>query len=279
MKLAESRGLTLKHVVLTWQGDDLGAQPTREGAERRRLDIQHLAQTLRRKGKLFEYLRVSETHKSGKIHVHLLVIMPYVDQAFLSDVWKRHARGAFRVFIQAVGVRCPYCWPGRNASQKAKRRSMIIPPPGKGRCTNCGYAPDWSLESKWDEVAYAASLEAGKYLSKSEDTSTVVKRLSRTRLWAAECQLKDDRPVAGLCEVCGDEHQVTFVGSEEVLVQNGYGGLLDVRGGSRVVWQAAGGDPCLCWSKHAWQKVVWRESGGTAETGLLDLLEQQKDYG
>ena len=113
---ARRRRVTLKHLVLTWRGDDLGAQPTAAGAKRRALDLAHLAQWLRRDRKsFFEYLKVAETHKSGKVHFHLLAIMPKVKQAELSHKWEDFARKSFKVGISACGIRCPNCWPGRDA--------------------------------------------------------------------------------------------------------------------------------------------------------------------
>ena len=44
---------------------------------------------------------------------------------------------------------------------------MIIPPPGKGSCQNCGYEPD-----DYTEVARYAAWEAGKYLGKALDQET-----------------------------------------------------------------------------------------------------------
>ena len=105
MKCAWENGWPLRMVTTTWQAQDLSAQPTPAGAKRRREDIAHLAQSLRRNGGLFEYVRVAEAHKSGKVHCHFLVVMPYIDQRELSKRWKNFARGSFRVDIRAVGIR------------------------------------------------------------------------------------------------------------------------------------------------------------------------------
>ena len=129
--MARARGETLKLVTPTYQANDLGAQPTPEGAVRRTLDYQHLAQYIRRdRGEIFEYLRVAESHKSGKIHIHALAVMPFIQQADLSDKWRDFARSSFKIDIRAAGMKCPRCYPVKTAPRAEKRRSIIIPPPG-----------------------------------------------------------------------------------------------------------------------------------------------------
>lgn len=264
---AQSLGQTLKHLVLTYQADDLGAQPTKEGANRRRLDVAHLAQWFRRRGQPFEYLRVAETHKSGMIHLHLLAVMPYVKQSDLSAKWADFARGSFRVFIQAVGIRCPHCWPGRGASQERKRRSMIIPPPGKARCANCGYAPDWGLAESWGEAARACAWEAAKYLTKEAGAAGVVKKLTRSAGWRANCCPPKEESSGSYCGVCEDEHSYEFVGQAGRLESEGFVGI-KVATSPVVAYTEAGGLGCGCWG----DKMVWRESRADRAHGLYDLL-------
>jgi len=135
---ARQKRETLKHMVLTWQGDDLGAQDTPEGAERRRLDVQHLWQYIRRDlGFKAEYLRIAETHKSGRIHFHFIGIMPHVDQKKLSARWKKFARGSYIVWVDACFLPCPRCWDS-GLSKREKRRRRIVPWPGTSKCENCG---------------------------------------------------------------------------------------------------------------------------------------------
>ena len=164
LALAEERGQTLKFLTLTAKDGYLGGDPTEKGANRRRLDFQHLAQWIRRSGGTFEYLKVAELTNRGRVHTHALVIMPYIKQKALSAYWMKITGGSYIVDIEAVGMKCPNCWPGRNASRWRKKRSMIIPPPGKGSCQNCGYKPD-----DYTEVARYAAWEAGKYLGKALD--------------------------------------------------------------------------------------------------------------
>ena len=76
LELAKERCQTLKFLTLTACDGYLGGEPTTEGANRRRLDYQHLAQWVRRDGGVFEYLKVAELTKRGRVHTHALVIMP-----------------------------------------------------------------------------------------------------------------------------------------------------------------------------------------------------------
>ena len=75
LALAEERGETLKFITLTAEDDYLGGEPSREGAKRRRLNFQHLAQWIRRAGDTFEYLKVAELTRRGRVHTHALAIM------------------------------------------------------------------------------------------------------------------------------------------------------------------------------------------------------------
>lgn len=49
--------------------------------------VTQLAVKARRKFKTFEYIRILETTKAGWPHYHLLVIAPYIPQAWLSSTW------------------------------------------------------------------------------------------------------------------------------------------------------------------------------------------------
>ena len=105
---------------------------------------------------------------------------------------------------------------------------MIIPPPGKGSCQNCGYQPD-----DYTEVAKYAAWEAGKYLGKALDQETTgeddrgvvkrVKNLTRSKGWPKF--VKEKKPDE-VCEECGAAHKTTFVGTVEKLAEE-YPGLPD----------------------------------------------------
>ena len=127
LEQGREQGVTLMHMVLTWRAGDLAAGIDSSAKRRRQLDFQHLAQWLRRQGKPFEYFKGAETHTNGTVHFHLLAITRYITQRQLSVEWVRCARGAPIVYIQAVGMHRPRCWPGPNAPQRRKRESMIIP--------------------------------------------------------------------------------------------------------------------------------------------------------
>lgn len=262
MVQAECEGLTLKFLTLTWQADDLGAQPTPEGAHRRKLDLQHLVQWVRRdKGEVFEYVRVPEIHKSGKVHDHLVVRMPFVRQQELSKKWKDFARGSFVVDIRAVYAKCPGCWPGPGAAEAVKARSRITPLPGTGWCANCGYRPHpVELERL---IALGAAWEIGKYLGKAP-----VGKVTRSKGWVRPPELSGD---GKLCKGCGDEHTVTYVGPR-LEVEAAHPGLAEALA-FRMAYYPPGGSPCQCWGEH----VTWMESKGRADQGLGDLVGLARD--
>jgi len=204
--LAEARRqrVTLKLLTLTWQGRALGAQPTPEGAERRRLDVQHLVQWLKRrgylpkKGEVFD-LRVAETHRSGKVHLHLYIVLPFVPHAELKAEWETITAGSYVIDLQAVYLKCPRCWVKGQTRAEKKRRS-IVPWPGSGKCSDCGYRV--ADKAAWENVvigetatqtvrsqartasdfkalARGIAVEAGKYLAK-DGTGGVRKKLTRS---------------------------------------------------------------------------------------------------
>ena len=122
---------------------------------------------------------------------------------------------------------------------------MIIPPPGKGSCQNCGYEPD-----DYTEVARYAAWEAGKYLGKALDQETAgesdsavvnrVKNLMRSKGWPKFVRAKKSDEA---CEECEDDHKATFVGFAKKLVEE-YPGLTDeVRG---LACYPSQGAPCEC---------------------------------
>jgi len=176
---ARRQRVTLKLLTLTWRGSSLGAQATSEGAERRRLDQQHLVQWFKRqgylpkKGEVF-YLRVAELHKRGTIHLHLYVIMPYVAHLELKEAWRTITGGSFIIDVQPVYVRCPRCWV-KGQTRREKRRRCITPWPGSGKCSDCGYGAFVGF----NVLARGIAVEAGKYLAK-DGSEGVKKKLTRS---------------------------------------------------------------------------------------------------
>jgi len=258
--MAKARGETLKFLTPTYQGDDLGAQPTPEGAVRRTLDWQHLVQYIRRdRGEIFEYLRVAESHRSGKIHTHALAVSPFIQQAVFPDKWRDFARGSFKIDIRAAGMKCPRCYPVKTAPPAVKRRSIIVPPPGRGECLACGYEPDWTLESTWVEVADAIGFEMAKYLTKESAIGGVKRKLNRSKGWAAECHEKREKVPRSACDECGEVHTVYWDGQESDIA---------LRPGAEFIWWSAaenvawyldkpGHGPCNCFGDD----VGWRAFG------------------
>jgi len=252
-------GETLKHVTLTGAADDTVTEASPEGAEAMRLKLAHFVQAQRRQGRVFEYLRVAETHKSGRVHLHLLVVMPYVAQREMEKQW-----GA-RVWVSAVGLRCPRCFPGRGADAQAKRQSTIVPPPGKGSCANCGYTVDWSIESgNVQAVAEIAAFEMSKYLTKEASVGGIKKKMNRSRGWAKLFQVKPETmPV--FCEECGDEHAFSFVGPSDRLEMD-YPGI-SAAATAQVAYYPHRGQPCNCWKETSWAGSL----SSRASSGLVDM--------
>jgi len=261
---SNKKGWTLKHITLTWQADDEGAQPTPGGARRRTLDIQHIVQDLRRGGRFVEYVRVSEAHRSGRIHVHMLAVTPYLEDSELKVKWEKHTRGSsFVADCRAVSLRCPRCWPKGDAGglSKAERWGRgIVPPPGKGVCGNCGYQPDWNDPLVWQRAARDAAYEAGKYLSKEfrEDRELGTRKaVSRSEDWIR--LFGGDVEVEKVpCLDCGQVHQVEELGYEAALVKL-EPGLVDVLD-ARCAYYPPGGAPCGCF-----EGVRWLPSNGGCE--------------
>jgi len=178
--LAEARRqrFTLKLLTLTWQGQTLGAQPTPEGATRRGLDQQHLVQWLKRQGYLPKgevyYLRVAETHRSGKVHLHLYMVLRFVPHALLKEAWRIITGGSYIIDLQAVYLKCPHCWVKGQTRTEKKRRSIVPWPSPRGKCSDCGY-----VIHDAGQLARGIAVEAGKYLAK-DGTEGVKKKLTRS---------------------------------------------------------------------------------------------------
>lgn len=275
LEWAKELGEVLKFLTLTYSAEDMAAAFDDEGKQRRRLDLAHFAQRLRRKGYTFEYLKVVETHKSGKVHLHLAVIMPFIPQEALSAAWLKCTRRTSRVVhVEAMSWKCPRCWPGPKATAAEKKWSMIVPPPGRGECLCCGYRPDWQNPDVGMQVAKEISKEVTKYLAKELASEGVVKnkvkKLTRSRGWARRCAKTDESlgPVA--CGGCGGEHRWQFVGKVETLIREGAKGAEQILKEHRIAFYPLGGEPSLCWD----QDVTWVESSTVRwDLGLKDYAE------
>jgi len=244
---ARRKNQTLKFYTFTWKAKDEAAGTTRDAAARRRKDVAHFVQQIRRENgrDSFEYLRVTENHQSGKIHLHMLVSAPYLPQAELSQQWVKNTRGAFRVNVTSVGMKCPNCWPGKKATQAEKNKHMIVPFPAKGRCESCGLEPARDGFTDQD-VAKAAAKELGKYLSKSVPVTYLLRKgrrqpIARSKGWLRECKPKEpEQEPEPPCDSCHVSHTHRAVWKNEFLAEHLLATAID--GG--VLSQ---GKPCECW--------------------------------
>jgi len=269
IEISRSRGWTLKLLTLTWILGDVASEQTREGAKQRRKDLKKLVQWIRRNYGYCEYMKVAETHRSGAVHFHLLIIAPLIPQQVLAAVWERFARGAFMVDIRAVGIKCPRCYPGRDAPQKRKRDSIIVLWPGLGKCRRCDYRPGDLSDL---EVAQACAWETAKYLGKAFNDGwdldgRETNRVNRSKGWPRWFDDEEESEgEAGPCEYCDDYHQTTYVGAGE-RVEKDFPGIVEACSGD-LAFYPPGGSPCLCWGEG----VKWRRSKKMAEFGLGDLV-------
>ena len=244
---ARRKNETLKFWTFTWKGSDPAAAATKSGAERRRKDVAHFVQQIRRElGRdNFEYFRVAENHKSGNVHLHMLVRVPYYLQAKASAQWRKNSRDADRIWISPVGMRCPNCWPGPKASREEKKRHMIVPWPGKGRCESCGLEPAHDGFTDQD-VAKAAAKELGKYLSKSVPVSYLSSKgrrqpIARSKGWLRECKPdQPDQEPEPPCDSCHVTHTYRAVWKNEFLAEH----LLAAAIAGEILNQSG---RCECW--------------------------------
>jgi len=317
--LAESRRqrVTLKLLTFTWQGQSLGAQPTSAGAVRRGLDEQHLVQWLKRQGYLPQkgevfYLRVAETHRSGKVHLHLYMVVPFVPHDRLKKAWRTITGGSYVIDLQSVYLKCPNCW-AKGQTRTEKKGRSIVPWPGSGQCSSCGYRVNDP-----EQLARGIAVEAGKYLAK-DGTEGVKKKLTRSgsvthfctqcekRLRRADmeagmfrcqsCERFELDPVVratgwaklkyeveqerreqeapGFCDGCGDEHYFTYVGKQLELLDHfpGLTGVFAFNGGRGMGWMPVAGAACSCWG----EKLAWRQSRFVYRHGLGDLVAKARD--
>jgi len=121
-------------------------------------------------------------------------------------------------------------------------------------------------------IARDIALEMAKYLSKElnrskENEPMRVKKLSRSKGWAARCVVKDAEVEREPCEFCETKHDFAFVGKQEKLISEGAVGLSAVDRNYNVAFYPLGGAPGRCWGSS----VEWRESlVSSADLGLVD---------
>lgn len=229
MKRAGGAGRMLKLLTLTFTAEEPAGENSGEGQRLRMLELQHFIQWGRRKYGRVEYLRVAETHKSGRVHLHLLIDIPYIPQRELQSQWGR------RVFIEAIFVRCEKCWPGREGSDAAKARARVMrQADGVWRCRN-GHTANRDLAHR--RFAISAAWEIGKYMSKQSD----VGRMSRSRNWI--------KAVPPMPEETG--HEFDFGGPAVGLVTDPatQDQLSVVLQAMSVVWITPGVEPCDHWGE------------------------------
>ena len=257
---AHQDGTTLKLLTLTWKGSDQGAQHSKHGQHRRRLDIAHFKQALKRQGVAFDYLRVAELHRRGTVHVHFLTTIPYVRQTLLSDIWRRHARGAVVVDIRALGFKCKACWdPSITvASQRARRIVSLSPSASSATCANC--AASYSASDAAEATITAGLWEIGKYLVK-QPLGSLTRSLGWQHFHREALETLKRQKTPSYCDPCGDEHAFArYVPFYHADGQEPYGLAVDTRD-PQVSFM---GRPCNCWP-GAWPSDVLTDIMTAAE--------------
>ena len=127
LRMARKLRVTLKPVVITWPGDSLAAEDSPAGAAARAKHIAALWQMLRKKNKFAHWLKVAESHKSGRIHFHFLVIMPGVSRDLVA-FWEK-LTGANQLWIESTFLKCPNCWQDEIRANRQQNRKIV---PGQG---------------------------------------------------------------------------------------------------------------------------------------------------
>lgn len=246
---AISQGLTLKFLTLTWKATDIGAEHSPSGSKRRQLDLAHLKQTLKRMQVPFDYLRAPETHRSGKIHIHMLAIVPFLHQTLWSKLWRRHSRDSFVVDVTPASYKCPRCWNPSITNRRQRRSRMItyLPQKGQAQCPTCSYVA--SAEEAIDATIKSALWEIGKYLVKAP-----AGHLSRSKAWrlfqSPKSPTNKSNGSSVTCKECNEPH-VTYRYPEidaianhpdeyDVILQGGLG-------------PPGPKGPCSCWPNLTFQ--------------------------
>ena len=191
LRLARKLRVTLKHVVLTWPGDSVAAEDSPAGAAVRAKHIAALWQMLRKKNKFAHWLKVAESHKSGRIHFHFLVVMPGFPREDLVAFWEK-LTGANQLWIESTFLKCPNCWQDGIRADRQKNRK-IVPWPGSGKCGNCNYR---IKGQDFESIIRGIAAEASKYLGKEMARASKHKKLTRSKGWPA---LVDDKPEKVKC--------------------------------------------------------------------------------
>lgn len=264
LRLARKLRVTLKHMVLTWPGATLAAQNSLEGAKARARHIQALWQWLRKTNRFAHWLKVAESHKSGTIHFHFLVIMPGFSRDRLVAFWEK-LTGANQVWIESTFLKCPRCWE-RGVPARRQQRRKITPWPGSGRCGECGY----KLKGQdFEHIIRGIAAEASKYLGKEMARSTKHKKLTRSRGWP---RLDVVKPEKVLCVECDAFHVYERVGEVDGHVKAKLGALE----GAHVAFFGEGGRPCHCFDRGG-GNPRFRES--VAAGPALALADMAHGYG
>ena len=259
LRLARKLRVTLKHIVLTWPGESVAAQDSPDGAKARAKHIAALWQMLRKKNKFAHWLKVAESHKSGKIHFHFLVIMPGFSRDELVAFWEK-LTGANQLWIESTFLKCPNCWQGAIRANRQQNRK-IVPWPGSGKCGNCGY----KLKGQdFETIIRGIAAEASKYLGKEMARASKHKKLTRSKGWPAPV---DDKREKELCDKCDSFHVYQRIGDVAGHVQVK---LAEIEG-AHVAYHPAGGRPCHCFD-YGGGNPRWRESvAQTPDSALADF--------
>jgi len=256
LRLARKLRVTLKHVVITWPGDSVAAEDSPAGAAARAKHIAALWQMLRKKNKFAHWLKVAESHKSGKIHFHFLVIMPGFPRDELVAFWEK-LTGANQLWIESTFLKCPKCWQhGIRANRQQNRK--IVPWPGSGKCGNCGYK---IKGQDYESIIRGIAAEASKYLGKQMAMASKHKKLTRSKGWPA---LADDKPEKVKCVECDSFHVYKRIGevAGHVKVK-----LAEIEG-AHVAYYPTGGQPCHCFDRGG-GNPRFRESVSVSPEGAL----------
>jgi len=163
-------GRTLKMLTGTFPTSARMSLNSDEGRRARYKHRHAFVQAMRRNHGVFEYLQVPETHKSGRVHTHMLVDMRYVPQAELQNRW-----GGI-IHIEALYVKCPACWTPGATNGENRRSRVVLRPDRTARCKN-GHSMNY--DQALQRFSIGAAWEVGKYLTKESD----VGRLTRSRRW------------------------------------------------------------------------------------------------
>ena len=259
LRLARKLRVTLKHVVLTWPGDSVAAEDSPAGAAVRAKHIAALWQMLRKKNKFAHWLKVAESHKSGRIHFHFLVVMPGFPREDLVAFWEK-LTGANQLWIESTFLKCPNCWQDGIRADRQKNRK-IVPWPGSGKCGNCNYR---IKGQDFESIIRGIAAEASKYLGKEMARASKHKKLTRSKGWPA---LVDDKPEKVKCVECDSFHVYKRIGevTGHVKVK-----LAEIEG-AHVAFYFSGGGPCHCFDRGGGNPRFRESVSVSPKSALADM--------